>query len=105
MFYLLLTSVDDGDVEFWSQQIERYRRLLRLQSISFDMTKFAVTRMDLLAAGVGVGVDALGNESMPDRSESGKTEQTGSLEAWVKRQSMCVQNVGGLLLMNIVFKT
>lgn len=103
MFYLILTSVDDREVEFWSQQIERYRALLRQQSIGFDMTKFAVTRMDLLAA--GVGVDVLGHEDMPDRSASDNIDQAGSLEAWVKRQGMFAQDLERALLMCIVFKT
>jgi hypothetical protein len=54
MFFQLLTSITTHDIEFWSSTISHYRSLLRLQSHSFDMTKLACTRMDLLAAGMGV---------------------------------------------------
>lgn len=60
-FFLLLTSITDDDITFWSSQIEHYRALLRLQSISFDMCKLACMRMDLLAAGMGVDPPALDN--------------------------------------------
>ncbi|RDW68416.1 hypothetical protein BP5796_09073 [Coleophoma crateriformis] len=60
-FFLLLTSITDDDITFWSAQIEHYRALLRLQSISFDMCKLACMRMDLLAAGMGVDPPALDN--------------------------------------------
>lgn len=54
MFFQLLTSVTTHEIEFWSNTISHYRSLLRMQSHSFDMTKFACTRMDLLAATMGV---------------------------------------------------
>lgn len=89
MFFLLLTSVDDTDVEFWSTQIEHYRSLLRLQSISFDMTKLASARMDLLAAGMGVDIVPLHVE---DEVEVGEDEvfmpkiQPGTPEEWIAKQ-------------------
>lgn len=73
MFFLLLTSVDDNDVEFWSQHIEHYRNLLRLQSISFDMTKLASARIDLLAAGMGVDTPQMVEQRLHDGSVGGDT--------------------------------
>ena len=104
MFFLLLTSVTNQDIEFWSNTISHYRSLLRLQSHSFDMTKLASTRMDLLAAGMGVdppsvvGDDddevatgtGVGMENL--RGENwvwgqGGTDLTpGSAEEWIARQ-------------------
>jgi hypothetical protein len=64
MFFQLLTSVSTHDIEFWSNTISHYRSLLRLQSHSFDMTKLASTRMDLLAAGMGVDAPAMEGEEI-----------------------------------------
>ena len=60
IFFQRLTSITTHDIEFWFDTISHYRSLLRLHSLSFDMTKLACTRMDLLAA--GMGVDPPGNE-------------------------------------------
>lgn len=49
MYSILLGSVDDEDVEYWSKQVENYQRLLECQSIKFDTTKLAASRMRLLA--------------------------------------------------------
>lgn len=50
MFFLLLTSTEDSDIEYWSAQIKDYRQLLELQSIGFNVTKLASTRMSLLCS-------------------------------------------------------
>lgn len=90
MFFQLLTSITTHDIEFWSSTISHYRSLLRLQSHSFDMTKLACTRMDLLAQGMGVdppgGME--GGQEMQGRVVSGKgTVLTpGSAEEWIARQ-------------------
>lgn len=55
MFFQLLTSITTPDIEYWSATISHYRSLLRLQSLSLDMTKLACTRMDLIAQGMGLG--------------------------------------------------
>lgn len=98
MFFQLLTSVTTHDIEFWSNTITHYRSLLRLQSHSFDMTKLASTRMDLLAAGMGVDppqmedsleVDGLGGARMENLRgmEQKKTVLTpGSAEEWIEKQ-------------------
>lgn len=88
MFFLLLTSVDDTDVEFWSTQIEHYRRLLKLQSISFDMTKLASARMDLLAAGMGVDIAPaqVEDEAFEDLVMLVPKIQPGSPEEWIAKQ-------------------
>ena len=104
MFFQLLTSVTTHDIEFWSNTISHYRSLLRLQSHSFDMTKLASTRMDLLAAGMGVdppaieeeeieGIGGMRIDSLRDASRIGgegnvrKTVLTpGSAEEWIARQ-------------------
>ncbi|KAI1342307.1 fungal-specific transcription factor domain-containing protein [Xylariaceae sp. FL0016] len=49
MFSMLLSSTDDTEIEFWTVQIDRYRRLLDMQSITFDTTKLAVKRLELLS--------------------------------------------------------
>lgn len=91
MFFLLLTSVDDTDVEFWTMQIEHYRGLLRLQSISFDTTNLASSRMDLLAAGMGVDMVPLyaGSDveaGVDDTVTIGPKIQPGTLEEWIAKQ-------------------
>lgn len=50
MFFLLLTSTEDNDIEYWSSQIKDYKRLLELQSFGFNVTKLASTRMSLLCS-------------------------------------------------------
>lgn len=63
IFSMLLTSVSDNEVEYWSHQVQYYRRLLEMQSVSFSTTKLAAWRMSLLAStGQGQGVDELGYE-------------------------------------------
>lgn len=86
MFFLLLTSVDDSDVEFWSMQIEHYRGLLRLQSISFDMTKLASARMDLLAAGMGVDVVPIRTETRDLASTLLPEILPETPEEWIAKQ-------------------
>jgi hypothetical protein len=54
MFSMLLSSIADEDINFWSNEISRYRRLLDMQSQSFDTTKLAAARMSALA-NVGQG--------------------------------------------------
>lgn len=49
MFSMLLSSITDEDIEYWSSEITRYRRLLDMQSMSFDTTKLAAARMSALA--------------------------------------------------------
>lgn len=100
MFFQLLTSVTTHDIEFWSNTISHYRSLLRLQSHSFDMTKLASTRMDLLAAGMGVDPPSVAGEDDDEGNGVGmenlrgvggvggrKTVLTpGSAEEWIARQ-------------------
>ncbi|KXT17020.1 hypothetical protein AC579_4330 [Pseudocercospora musae] len=49
MFSMLLSSITDEDIDYWSKEITRYRRLLDMQSLSFDTTKLAAARMSALA--------------------------------------------------------
>ncbi|KAI5360092.1 hypothetical protein Slin15195_G119540 [Septoria linicola] len=49
MFSMLLSSTTDEEIEYWSSEITRYRRLLEMQSLSFDTTKLAAARMSALA--------------------------------------------------------
>jgi hypothetical protein len=92
MFFQLLTSITTHDIEFWSNTISHYRSLLRLQSHSFDMTKLACTRMDLLAAGMGVDPPVEQGEGMGEivgeRQGGGKKVvlTPGSAEEWIARQ-------------------
>ncbi|CAG8958284.1 hypothetical protein HYFRA_00000639 [Hymenoscyphus fraxineus] len=56
MFQQLLTSISPSDIEFWSHTIAHYRSILRLQSQTWEVTKLACIRMDLLATGMGMGM-------------------------------------------------
>ncbi|EME83990.1 uncharacterized protein MYCFIDRAFT_173052 [Pseudocercospora fijiensis CIRAD86] len=49
MFSMLLSSITDEDIDYWSKEITRYRRLLDMQSLSFDTTKLAAARISALA--------------------------------------------------------
>jgi hypothetical protein len=63
MFSMLLTSVDEDEVQYWSHQVQHYQHLLEMQSVSFSTTKLAAWRMGLLAStGQGQGFDELGHE-------------------------------------------
>lgn len=88
MFFQLLTSITTHDIEFWSSTISHYRSLLRLQSHSFDMTRLACTRMDLLAASMGVDPPAREGEGMGEIGADGRTVvlMPGSAEEWIARQ-------------------
>lgn len=48
MMSLLLTSTEDSEVEFWTDQIKLYHDLLQNQSVGFHITKLAAARMNLL---------------------------------------------------------
>ncbi|KAH8896850.1 hypothetical protein GQ53DRAFT_819106 [Thozetella sp. PMI_491] len=50
MFSMLLSSVGEDEVDFWTKLIARYRRLLDLHSDGFDTTKLAAARLELLAS-------------------------------------------------------
>ncbi|TVY80655.1 Transcriptional activator protein DAL81 [Lachnellula suecica] len=97
MFFQLLTSITSYDIEFWSSTISHYRSLLRLQSHSFDMTKLACVRMDLLAQGMGVDPPQSGNEALEQVMEHDAVKKLvltpGSAEEWIARQGH-----GGMLL-------
>jgi hypothetical protein len=72
MFSMLLSSVTENEVEYWTKEIGRYRRLLEMQSLSFDTTKLAVSRMNLLAAvGYGGGPGEERRGSRPGSEGSG----------------------------------
>ena len=90
MFFQLLTSITTHDIEFWSNTISHFRSLLRLQSHSFDMTKLACTRMDLLAAGMGVDPPVGDLEGSVEMNEADGTKKVvlmpGSAEEWIARQ-------------------
>jgi hypothetical protein len=92
MFFQLLTSITTHDIESWSSTIYHYRLLLRLQSQSFDMTKLACTRMDLLAAGMGVDPPIEQEEGIGEIVGQGQDGERkvvltpGSAEEWIARQ-------------------
>ncbi|EME44715.1 hypothetical protein DOTSEDRAFT_53722 [Dothistroma septosporum NZE10] len=50
MFSMLLSSVTEEEVEYWTNEITRYRRLLDMHSLSFETTKLASARMNALAS-------------------------------------------------------
>ncbi|KAF2209038.1 hypothetical protein CERZMDRAFT_47994 [Cercospora zeae-maydis SCOH1-5] len=65
MFSMLHSSSSDDETQYWSSEITRYRRLLDMQSHSFDVTKFAVGRMNTLA-----DVTSNGRQGDPDNANS-----------------------------------
>ncbi|PBP19128.1 hypothetical protein BUE80_DR010060 [Diplocarpon rosae] len=85
MFSQLLTSHTTHDIEFWSSTIARFRSLLRAHahSSSWEMTRLACRRLDLLAAGMGV------DSPLP-------TDGEGMLERHVALDEGVAMAMGGL---------
>lgn len=48
MISMLLTSVDDNEVEYWSSEIKLYQDLLESHSVNFVTTKPAAARMGVI---------------------------------------------------------
>ncbi|KAH8690614.1 hypothetical protein BGW36DRAFT_58070 [Talaromyces proteolyticus] len=48
MMSMLLTSVEDDEVDSWLTRIDEYLCLLQAHSVSFDVTKLASIRLELL---------------------------------------------------------
>lgn len=67
MFAMLLSSVTEEEVEYWTNEITRYRRLLDMHSLSFDTTKLAAARMNALAS---VGQVRRDDMAAPDNSNT-----------------------------------
>ena len=88
MFFQLVTSITTHDIEFWPNTISHYRSLLRLHSHSSDMTKLACTRMDILAAGMGVDPASGEGERVMEMAEDGMKQVLipESAEEWIARQ-------------------
>lgn len=92
MFQQLLTSISPPDIEFWSHTIAHYRSILRLQSQTWEITKLACIRMDLLATGMGMGGTGLGNSDVNGQQAREVEEKfnsgimLGSPEEWLQRQ-------------------
>lgn len=91
MFQQLLTSISPPDIEFWSHTIAHYRSILRLQSQTWEVTKLACVRMDLLATGMGMSGVGLGDGDVNGQQIGGTGEKInsvmpGSPEEWLLRQ-------------------
>jgi hypothetical protein len=50
MFSLLLSSTDEGEIEFWATQIKEFRQSLELRDYGFNVTRLAANRMALFAS-------------------------------------------------------
>ena len=50
MFSMRLTSAEEAEVEYWTAAIDRYRRLLDLHSLGFEITRLAARRLELLTS-------------------------------------------------------
>jgi len=48
MMSMLLTSVDDDEVDYWSFEIKLYQDLLEDHSVEFVTTKLAAARMSVI---------------------------------------------------------
>lgn len=55
LFYLLLSSTDEDEIDYWTATIREYRQLLELDHYGFPVTRLAATRMALLATVNGDG--------------------------------------------------
>ncbi|OKL60204.1 hypothetical protein UA08_04606 [Talaromyces atroroseus] len=49
MFSMLLTSIEDQEIDSWMSRISVYLKLLKEHSINFDTTKLACIRLELLS--------------------------------------------------------
>ncbi|RDW62535.1 hypothetical protein BP5796_10837 [Coleophoma crateriformis] len=58
MTSMLLTSVDDDEVEYWTSQIKLYQELLETHSVYFATTKLAAARMSVINGSRRGGDDA-----------------------------------------------
>ena len=70
MFSMLHSSSSDDDIQFWSSEIARYRRLLDMQSHSFDTTKYAVGRMNTLAHVTSSGQSQTSGDAVVDPKQA-----------------------------------
>ncbi|PIA93416.1 hypothetical protein CB0940_04969 [Cercospora beticola] len=70
MFSVLHASSSDDDIQFWSSEITRYRRLLDMQSHSFDTTKYAVGRMSTLAHVTSSGPSQTSGDAVVDPKQA-----------------------------------
>jgi hypothetical protein len=49
MFSMLLTSIEDQEIDSWMSRITTYLKLLKEHSLNFDTTKLACIRLGLLS--------------------------------------------------------
>ncbi|CAK7232375.1 hypothetical protein SBRCBS47491_008248 [Sporothrix bragantina] len=50
LFYFLLSSTTEEEIDYWTAKIKEYRQLLELDNYGFPVTRLAATRMALLAS-------------------------------------------------------
>ncbi|KAL5338968.1 fungal-specific transcription factor domain-containing protein [Aspergillus crustosus] len=50
MVSMLLSSTENAEIAFWTEKIARYRGLLEMHSVTFDVTRLAVKRLGLIAS-------------------------------------------------------
>lgn len=63
IFSCLLNSADDEEIDYWSSRSHHYREMLGTCSRSFETTKVATARMEILAkASLGGGMHQMGWE-------------------------------------------
>ncbi|KAK5268802.1 hypothetical protein LTR96_005586 [Exophiala xenobiotica] len=74
MMSLLLTSIDDAEVHYWTSQIKLYHDLLQSQSVSFTTTKMAACRMSLLRQNVESTQGVAGSASSLFAGSSGSKQ-------------------------------
>lgn len=55
MYSLLMTSIDDIEVDFWIARVKEYHILLRAHAVGFDTSRLAAIRFDLLGKLSGNG--------------------------------------------------
>ncbi|CAK7231556.1 hypothetical protein SEUCBS140593_007965 [Sporothrix eucalyptigena] len=69
LFYLLLSSTEEEEIDYWTAKIKEYRQLLELDNYGFPVTRLAATRMALLASvNNGEGTDGNAQNATAGRS-------------------------------------
>lgn len=48
MYKLLMTSVEDMEIDFWIAKVKEYHTLLKAHAVGFDTSRLAAIRFDLL---------------------------------------------------------
>lgn len=76
MFSMLVTSIEDWEIDSWMSRITTYLKLLKEHSINFDTTKLACIRLELLSK-----VDQLMEDGRSHRTDESNDGVPAPLES------------------------